>query len=132
MKAMILLKDEGQRSNFSELLKFNANEPHPHCMGEPTYCVSKDMANQEGQGDSERRSSQKASFMGRGRAVLTILDFNHWKNFFKRDGRDLTMEEKVDIEYAASFDNYSVDGKVRVDWPEVTVEFNMDRFLGEF
>ena len=89
------------------------------------------MANQEEQGDGERRSSQKAFFMGRGRAVLTILDFNHWKDFFKRDGRNLTMEEKVDIEYAANFDNFSVDGKVRVEWPEVTVEFNMDRFLGE-
>lgn len=78
-----------------------------------------------------RRSSQKAIFMGHGRAVLTILDFNNWKPFLKRDGRALTVGEISEIEEAANYDNFSVDGKIRIEWPEVAVLFKMDLFLGE-
>ncbi len=88
------------------------------------------MAETSSESTSAKQESQALLFMGRGRAVLTITDFDAWKPFFKQDDQELTVELIDAIEQAATYENYSVEGKIRVQWPEVILEFNMDRFLG--
>ncbi len=82
--------------------------------------------------EKAKKESQGPTFMGRGRAVLTIRDFHSWKVFFKRDDQELSEELVETIEQVAdaSYDNYCVEGKIRIEWPEVFLDFNMDRFLG--
>ena len=69
-------------------------------------------------------------FKGSGRATLTILGYKHWKEFLKCNDRDLKPKEIEDLERAADYHNFAVEGVVRVEWPEVTVEFEMEKFLG--
>ncbi len=76
-------------------------------------------------------SGAKCLFKGRGRATLTVLGYRNWKGFLKCNERELTSEEIADVEKAADYENFSVEGVVRVEWPEVTLDFRMDRFLGE-
>lgn len=73
----------------------------------------------------------KCLFKGSGQATLTILHFNHWKTFFACEGFALRPDEIAELQTAASYENYNVEGVVHVEWPLVTVEFNMDKFLGE-
>lgn len=73
----------------------------------------------------------KCLFKGSGQATLTILHFNHWKTFFECKGLALTPNETAELQTAANYENYNVEGTVHVEWPLVTVEFNMDEFLGE-
>ncbi len=87
------------------------------------------MAEQES--DKVRKESQGPIFMGRGRAVLTIKDFHHWKTFFKQDDQELSDEFIDTIEQAATYENFSTEGKIRIEWPEVYLDFNLDRFLGK-
>ena len=82
----------------------------------------------------ERRIStgkEKCLFKGNGPATLTILGYKNWKQFLRCNERELTPSEIVDLEYAADYNNFSVEGVVRVEWPLVTVEFKADKFLGE-
>ena len=98
----------------------DTREPHPS-----SYST---MAEHLGRRPS--RGSQDSLFRGKGKAVLTILGYKNWKSFLKVEDRDLTVEEMVDIEYSADYDNFAVEGQIRVNWPDITVEFNMDRFTG--
>lgn len=77
-------------------------------------------------------SEGRCSFKGNGKATLTILGYRNWKTFLKCNDRDLTDEEAFDVEYAADYHNFSVEGVIRVDWPDVTLEFNMDKFVGTY
>ena len=82
----------------------------------------------------ERRIStgtEKCLFKGNGRATLTILGYKNWKQFLRCNERELTPLEIMELEYAADYNNFSVEGVVRVEWPVVTVEFEADKFLGE-
>lgn len=74
-------------------------------------------------------SEGRCVFKGRGSATLTILGYKNWKEFLKCNDRDLTPEEADDIESAADYQNFNVKGVIRVDWPDVTIEFNMDKFI---
>ena len=82
----------------------------------------------------ERRlsGSGRCFFKGNGRATLTILGYKNWKQFFMCNERALTPQEIDDLEYAANYKNFCVEGVVRVEWPDVRVEFEVDRFLGEW
>ena len=73
----------------------------------------------------------KCLFKGSGKATLTILHFDHWKTFFVCEGLALGPDEIQRLQTAANYENYSVEGTVHVEWPLVTVEFNMEEFLGE-
>ncbi len=75
--------------------------------------------------------SGKLLFKGRGRATLTVLGYRNWKDFLKCNERELTSEEIANVEMAADYDNFNVEGVIRVEWPDITLEFRMDRFLGE-
>ena len=74
-------------------------------------------------------SEGRCIFKGSGNATLTILGYKSWKQFLKCNDRILTHEEAIDIEYAADYQNFNVKGVIRVDWPDVTIEFNMDKFI---
>ena len=74
-------------------------------------------------------SEGRCIFKGSGSATLTILGYQSWKQFLKCNDRALTYEEATDIEYAADYQNFNVKGVIRVDWPDVTIEFNMDTFI---
>ena len=84
---------------------------------------------------AEPVDDKDAMFMGRGRALLTVMDtdghFEHWKPFFKVYGQDLPDPLIDAIEEKASYDNFTIEGKIRVEWPKVILEFNLDRFLGK-
>ncbi len=58
-------------------------------------------------------SGAKCLFKGRGRATLTVLGYRNWKGFLKCNERELTSEEIADVEKAADYENFSVEGVVR-------------------
>lgn len=92
---------------------------------------SRAMASGE-EGDSRRWSTGgKCLFKGRGRATLTVFGYQNWQDFLKCNDRELTSEEIARVEMAADYENFSVEGVIGVEWPDIRLEFKMDRFLGE-
>lgn len=69
-------------------------------------------------------------FKGSGDAILTVYGFQSWKEFLGRGDRPLTDAEVERIEGASSLENFSVGGRIAVEWPEVEVDFSMDEFIG--
>ena len=101
------------------------NEPHPskHCA---------DLMNMADQlGKVPTKTSKECFFKGKGRAVLNIYGYDHWKYFFMANGRELTGAEADEIEACSNFENFNVEGTINVEWPNVTIEFSMNKFLGK-
>ena len=71
-------------------------------------------------------------FRGSGDATLTVFGFENWKEFLSRGDRPLTEAEVERIEEAASIENFSVGGRIAVEWPDVELAFAMDDFVGEW
>lgn len=69
-------------------------------------------------------------FKGSGDAILTVYGFESWKEFLCRGDRPLTDAEVERIEEASTLDNFSVGGRIAVEWPEVEIDFSMDEFIG--
>ena len=44
----------------------------------------------------------------------------------------MTAAEASEIEASADFEHFNVEGTVTVEWPEVKLEFNMNKFAGEY
>ena len=78
------------------------------------------------------KTSKECFFKGSGRAVLNIYGYEEWKYFFHCNGREMTAAEAREIEMKTDFDNFNVEGSITVEWPDVSLEFNMNRFLGKF
>ena len=70
-------------------------------------------------------------FKGSGDATLTVYEFENWKKFLRRGSRPLTDAEVERIEGAAGLDNFSIGGRIAVEWPEVEIDFAMDDFIGK-
>ena len=70
-------------------------------------------------------------YVGNGSATLTIYGYRHWMEFLKCNEMPLSDEDIDALESAASCRNYSIEGTIKVNWPVVTVEFEMEKFLGE-
>ena len=70
-------------------------------------------------------------FKGSGDATLTIFGFESWKEFLRRGDRPLAEAEIDRLESAATCENYSIGGRVTVEWPEVRLDFAVDYFLGK-
>ena len=43
----------------------------------------------------------------------------------------MTYAEADEIEASSDFENFNVEGTVTVEWPDVTLEFNMNKLLGK-
>ena len=82
---------------------------------------------------SRRISNPEAPilFRGSGDATLTVFGFENWKEFLGRGDRPLTEAEVDRIEEAASVENFSVGGRIAVEWPDVELAFAMDDFVGK-
>ena len=80
---------------------------------------------------AETKASKECFFKGNGRAVVNIYGFEQWKHFFKANGREMTYAEADEIEASSDFENFNVEGTVTVEWPDVTLEFNMNKLLGK-
>ena len=76
-------------------------------------------------------TEEKLLFKGSGDATLTVYHFESWKRFLRRGDRPLTEPEIERIEEAATLENFSIGGRVAVEWPEVELAFSMDDFVGE-
>lgn len=81
---------------------------------------------------AEQTSPKDILFKGKGVAILNIYGYDHWKTLLKLNDKEIPYEITSDIDYVADIDNYSVHGEIQVEWPDVTVVFNMDKFLGEW
>ena len=77
------------------------------------------------------KTAKECFFKGRGRAVLNVYGYEHWKYFFTCNGREMTAAEAGEIEDSADFEKFNVEGTITVEWPDVTLEFNMNKFVGE-
>ena len=85
--------------------------------------------------EASRRASNPEGpvlFRGGGDATFTVFGFETWKEFLSRGDRPLTEAELERIEEAADFENFSVGGRVAVEWPEVELAFSMDNFIGGY
>ena len=81
--------------------------------------------------EPSRNSDGTVLFRGSGDATLTVFGFENWKEFLGRGDRPLTEAEVGRIEEAASVENFSVGGRIAVEWPDVELAFAMDDFVGE-
>ena len=77
------------------------------------------------------KTSKDCFFKGSGRAVLNVYGFQEWKYFFDCNERGITEPVADLIESKADFENFTVEGTITVEWPDVTLTFNMDKFLGK-
>ena len=82
--------------------------------------------------EPSRNSDGTVLFRGSGDATLTVFGFENWKEFLSRGDRPLTEAEVERIEEAASVENFSVGGRIAVEWPDVELAFAMDDFVGEY
>lgn len=77
------------------------------------------------------KTSKDCFFKGHGRAVLNIFGYEEWKYFFNCNGREMSASEASEIEIRSDFENFNVEGTISVEWPDVILEFNMNKFLGK-
>lgn len=70
-------------------------------------------------------------FKGSGNATLTVFGMENWKEFLCRGDRPLTDVEVERIDEAATLENFSIGGRIAVEWPEVEIAFAMDDFVGK-
>ena len=76
------------------------------------------------------KASTDLLFKGKGVAILNVYGHEHWKTFLKHEDKEIPYELTSNIDYAADYNNFNVHGEILVEWPNVTVVFNMDKFLG--
>ena len=77
------------------------------------------------------KTSKECFFKGKGRAVLNVYGYEEWKYFFDCNGREMTAAEASKIESSSDFEHFNVEGTITIEWPDVTLEFNMNTFLGK-
>ena len=87
------------------------------------------MADQLGKVPS--KASKECFFKGKGRAVVNIYGYEQWKYFFMVNGREMTAAEADEIEASSDFENFNVEGTITVEWPDVTLQFNMNKLLSK-
>lgn len=75
-------------------------------------------------------SEGKCPFKGRGKATLTILGYQNWKRLLKCNDHVLNEDEIEALQSVANYSNYGAEGVIKVEWPTVAVEFDMNKFLG--
>ena len=69
-----------------------------------------------------------ATFRGAGKATIGIFGVSEWKNFLRvvnEASFRLSEEEIEKIASTADFDNHSIEGSVSIEWPVVTLEFEI-------
>ena len=82
-------------------------------------------------GKAASKASKECFFKGKGRAVVNIYGYEQWRYFFMVNGREMTDAEADEIEASSDFENFNVEGSITVEWPDVTLEFNMNKLLGK-
>ena len=79
---------------------------------------------------TRKTSEGRFAFKGSGIATLTILGYQNWKQL-KCNGQPLKEDEVASLQSAANYSNYGTEGVIKIEWPAITVEFDMNKFLGK-